>query len=414
VKLSRVLPYILTATLVGAACTNGVLSGSTDGSGSSGCPAGSSASTPGFLDSSLNQGTGIAGAPTINAIAVQSDGKILVGGTFTSYNGTGRVNLVRINSDGTIDSTFSIGTGFNGVVTAIFPLANGKIIVGGGFTLYNGSGRGGIVRLNSDGTLDGSFGTSTGANGVVSTIAQQSTGDLLLGGTFTTYEGTAQNNVARAFLSNGLNDGAMLTSGGTGGTGAVNAIVVLPTDNFIVAGAFTSWEGSGRNRIAKAFAGNGNNDATFGSTGANNTVSALALQPDGKIVLGGAFGTYEGTARNRLARANSDGTIDLSFSPGVGPNSGVNTIALLPDGKFLVGGNFTLYNGSANGGIVRLNSDGSFDSTFNPGGAGVTGGGAFVNTIVTASLKCSVIAYFGGSFTAFDSFALGYFGRMFR
>ena len=93
-------------------------------------------------------------------------------------------------------------------------------------------------------------------------------------------------------------------------------------------------------------------------------MSALALQPDGKILIGGAFLFFNGTARNRLARLNADGTLDLTFNPGSGANDFVSAIAVQPDGKIIIGGAFTIYNGSSRLRIARLNSDGSVDPTF--------------------------------------------------
>jgi uncharacterized delta-60 repeat protein len=96
-------------------------------------------------------------------------------------------------------------------------------------------------------------------------------------------------------------------------------------------------------------------DASFNpGTGADHWVNSIALQPDGKILIGGYFDTYNGTTRNRIARLNTDGSLDASFNPGTGANDGVRSIALQPDGKILIGGLFTAYNGTGRNRVARI------------------------------------------------------------
>ena len=118
-------------------------------------------------------------------------------------------------------------------------------------------------------------------------------------------------------------------------------------------------------------------DTSF-NPGANGSVCALAVQPDGKILVGGDFTTLGGggtgtTPRNRIGRLNADGSLDTSFNPGA--NGGVYALAVQPDGKILVGGDFTTLGGGGTGTttrncIGRLNADGSLDTSFNPGANG--------------------------------------------
>ncbi|HNR29006.1 MAG TPA: tail fiber domain-containing protein, partial [Candidatus Dojkabacteria bacterium] len=99
----------------------------------------------------------------------------------------------------------------------------------------------------------------------------------------------------------------------------------------------------------------GSLDTTFNpGSGANDTVTSLAIQTDGKIVIGGNFTTYNGTARNRIARINSDGSLDTTFDPGSGANDTVSFLAIQADGKIVIGGNFTTYNNASRGRIARL------------------------------------------------------------
>src|SRR5438876_310663 len=106
--------------------------------------------------------------------------------------------------------------------------------------------------------------------------------------------------------------------------------------------------------------------------GADRNVKALAVQPDGKVIVGGTFSNLGGggtgtVARNRIARLNPDGTLDVSFDPGA--NDRISTVVLQPDGKILVGGNFSMIGGGGTGtvahsGIARLNPDGTVDTSF--------------------------------------------------
>jgi len=120
-----------------------------------------------------------------------------------------------------------------------------------------------------------------------------------------------------------------------------------------------------RNCIARLNA-NGSLDSTFKpGTGPNNlSVSCVAVQADGKVLIGGAFTTVNGTNRSRMARLNANGGLDGSFSSGIGVNGAVSSVVVQPDGKVLIGGPFTFINGTNRYGSARLNADGSLDSTF--------------------------------------------------
>jgi uncharacterized delta-60 repeat protein len=116
------------------------------------------------------------------AIAEQSNGRIIVGGDFESYDGSTVNNIVRLTASGSRDTSFDMGDGFDGTVYAIAVQNNGKILVGGNFTSYNGDTANNIVRLNSDGTKDTSFDMGDGFDGIVRTITIQNNGKILIGG----------------------------------------------------------------------------------------------------------------------------------------------------------------------------------------------------------------------------------------
>jgi uncharacterized delta-60 repeat protein len=354
----------------------------------------------GTLDGTFTPGTGA--NAIVYTTALQSDGKIIIGGDFTSYNGTGRNRIARLNADGTLDGTFNPGTGADNFVRTTALQPDGKIIIGGDFTTYNGTARNYIARLNADGTLDGTFNPGTGANGTGWTTALQSDGKIIIGGDFISYNGTARTRIAR-LNADGTLDGSFKP--GTGANNWVQTTALQSDGKIIIGGDFTSYNGTGISRIARLNA-DGSLDGTFiPGTGANNIVWTTALQPDGKIIIGGNFTTYNGTARSRIARLNADGSLDGTFTPGTGANNWVRTTALQPDGKIIIGGNFTTYNGTAINYIARLNADGTLDGSFNPG----TGASSVVNSTAIQSDGKIII---GGHFTSYNGTGRNYIARL--
>lgn len=318
----------------------------------------------GSLDTSFDPGTGVLGGffgfTIVYAVALQPDGKLLIGGNFTIYNGSSRRGIARLNSDGSLDASFNPGTGvgvFSGY--AVYQLAlqpDGKVLIGGPFTAYNGTTVGRIARLNPDGSLDTTFNVgmgSVGANGDVWRLALQPDGRVIIGGEFTLYNGVARNRIAR-LGANGLLDPTF--DPGTGPDNYVLALLALPADRVLISGEFTTYNGTSRVRVARINA-NGSIDTSFNpGTGADNAVSALTMQPDGRVLIGGNFTLYDGLAINRIARINADGTRDTGFNPGMGADGPVDAICTQPDGKVLIGGDFTFYDGILRTRIARAHA----------------------------------------------------------
>ena len=337
----------------------------------------------GSIDTSFSIGTGFDG--DVFSIAIQSDGKILVGGEFTTYNETGSIYIIRLNSDGSIDTGFSVGTGFNNTVSSIVIQSDGKILVGGNFTTYNGTNS--IIRLNSN----GSYGFIGGFDGSVLYITIQSDGKILVGGGFTSYNGTTSNNIIR-LNSDGSIDNTF--SIGNGFNHVVSSIAIQSDGKILVGGNFTSYNVTGSNYIIRLNS-DGSVDTTFSiGTGFDSEVYSIAIQSDGKILVGGDFSTYNGTNSNYIVRLNSDGSIDNTFSIGTGFDSIVNYIAIQSDGKILVGGNFTSYNGTGSNRIIRLNLDGSVDTGF------LIGSG-FNNYVTSIKIQSDGKILVGGVFTSY-------------
>ncbi|RYY92986.1 MAG: hypothetical protein EOO11_20485, partial [Chitinophagaceae bacterium] len=265
--------------------------GNTSTSGSFTTPTSAQAQPPGALDLSFEAGSRVNGI--VRAIAVQPDGKVLIGGEFTTVRGAARNRIARLNADGSVDTSFDPGTGPNGYVNSLAVQSDGKVLVGGTFGTINSTARTGFARLNVDGSVDTSFDPGTGANGNVYALALQSDGKVLVGGAFTTVNGTARNYLARMNV-----DGSVDTTfTGSGANDEVYSLAVLSDGKVLVGGWFTTINGTTRNCIARLNA-NGSVDTAFTGAGANGPVKSLALQSDGKVLIGGAFTTINGAARN--------------------------------------------------------------------------------------------------------------------
>jgi uncharacterized delta-60 repeat protein len=304
----------------------------------------------GSLDTDFNPGAN----SWVLALAVQADGKILVGGLFTELGGQTRNYIARLNPDGTLDATFNPGA--NGEVLALTVQADGKILVGGEFTNLGGATRYYIGRLNPDGTLDATFNPgNSGFNWHVDALAVQADSRIVVGGVFHSMGGQTRNYIAR------LNpDGTLDASFNPGANLTVDTLAVQTDDKILVGGSFTTLGGGARNYIGRLNP-DGTLDATF-NPGASSYPYTLAVQADGKIVVGGQFTTLSGQTRNRIARLNPDGTLDEDFDPGA--SNPVYTLAVQADGKIVVGGAFITLGGETRYYIARLNPDGTLDASF--------------------------------------------------
>jgi uncharacterized delta-60 repeat protein len=178
---------------------------------------------------------------------LQSDGKILVGGDFTTFNGITANKLVRLNANGSVDTSFSVGSGFDGKIYALTLQNDSKILVGGSFSSYNGQTNKRIVRLNSNGNQDASFVTGSGfSGGTVRTIIVQSNGRIIVGGSFSgNYNGTAVKRMLRL-----LQDGTYDASFPVILNGQLNSICMVP-GGAVIGGNFNSVTGISKHRIAK-------------------------------------------------------------------------------------------------------------------------------------------------------------------
>jgi uncharacterized delta-60 repeat protein len=193
-------------------------------------------------------------------------------------------------------------------------------------------------------------------NDQVRTVAVQSDGKVLIGGRFTQVSGIPRNLIARLHPN-----GSLDTSFNPRIVGYwVHSIAVQPDGKLILGGTFTRIDGISRNHIARVQA-DGSLDPTFdpGTGVENSDVEAVVLQPDGKVLVSGDFTGVNGIRRCAIARLNSDGSVDRSFDTGTGAGDNVRCMKLLPDGRVLIGGEFTTDNDIPRKLIARQNPDGS-------------------------------------------------------
>jgi uncharacterized delta-60 repeat protein len=387
----------------------------------------------------------------VHVLVLQPNGKNLVAGTFSSYNDNEAASddIVRLNRDGTLDKTFNYRAGDNrsgasgfdgsGLITALALQPDGKILVGGYWLRYN-AGLGpkapyNLMRLNADGSVDTSFNldngkTITSFEQRVNALALQPDGKVVVG--VRRGKGT-QNNLVRLNADGTLdrsfagpsNEDKIkgvsrirpvaggLNYSGTREQGEVNALLIQPDGKILVAGDFDAYNGDENiSRGVMRLNRDGTVDKTFNYSAsrkgrpvyADQGVLALALQPDGKILIGGVFVRYneDGDVPHGVMRLNRDGTVDKSFNPGgSGTDAGVAALALQPDGRVLVGGGVRSYNGSeeAPDRVFRLLPNGTLDKTFNYRPGRTAGPNKAVRTLaVRPTGKITV----GGSFDAYN------------
>jgi uncharacterized delta-60 repeat protein len=320
---------------------------------------------------------------SVRSIALQPDGKILIAGEFTVADGAARGHVARLNPDGTTDFSFMNAlAGANGVVYSAALQPDGKLLIGGTFQSVNGIAQPGVARLNTNGTLDTNFKAATGPDPVGVQIALQSDRKILV--ETTVLNGTTTHDTLYRLNVDGTRDTNWLVAL----DGPVTAMAQQSDGKIIIVGSFTP----GIARLTT----NGIIDSTFlnGMSGVLGLTSCVAIQPDGKILIGGYFFFVNHVARTRLARLNADGSVDSTFQNGMaGADGDPEAIVVQPDGKVLIGGYFNSINNIPRSGIARLNPDGSLDNNFQNGMAGA-------NAVLSLVLQPDGKVLIGGGFTS--------------
>lgn len=326
------------------------------------------------------------------AVALQPDHQLLIAGSFTAVGPEIRRHIARLTADGNLDVDFDPETGADGPIHALVLQDEGRIVLGGAFTMINNRPFHRLARLTRRGLLDTTFNPGAGADQAVNALADLGTYELLIGGAFNTYDSQTRRHFAR------LNSDATLDlsfAPSAAANAPVYAAAALPDGKVIVGGEFTDVNGVSRRFVARLNS-DGTVDTSFDSgPGTDGTVRAIVVQNDGKILLGGNFRSVAGVPRNSIARLNADGSLDLTFDPGSGANGPVYAIALHGNGKIVAGGDFTTFRDVTRNRIVRLNEDGSLDATINFG----SGANGFIAALAIQNDR-KIVA--GGAFTEFN------------
>ena len=333
----------------------------------------------------------LGGTGAVNAVALQSDGKIIAGGNISRYQapapGSPQTSLKRLNPDGSFDTLTSFNTTAATLadsqgqteVNKILTIAGDKLYVGGVFTSYNGVARGGLMRLNADGSLDADPATGFNAAGIsnsnafsiryVLALAEQPDGKLLVGGGFNRANGTYRPNLAR-FNSDGSLDTSFNPNAVLGDSSFVGDIAVLPDGDILVGGGRNRAGGGGTPLLVRLNS-DGSLDASLAPSFADEFggIDEMVALPDGRIVIGGDFSFLPTGTSYNLACLLPDGSLDTAFMAnlGSGPNGWAGgEVTLQPDGTLFVGGIFTTWNNQPRASIARLLPDGTLDTAFAP------------------------------------------------
>jgi uncharacterized delta-60 repeat protein len=343
---------------------------------------------------------------TVNALAVQPDGKIVLGGAFTVYNGVTVNRIIRLNPDGSLDRGFTENTssGFNNTVFAVTIQPDGKILLGGSFTTFNGENTSRVARLNADGTRDTTFRQIVLGGGIVFELFPLEDESILAAGQISQTSALGDLfflGLVKLDPSGFLDETfqPIVVPAGSPSSATFRSISVQGDGKIIVGG-----DSSPFGRCVR-FNPSGTRDTTFTTnlgSSFNNTILDTAIQPDGKIISVGTFTTLNGATVNRIARLNSDGTPDTAFTTatGSGFNNTARSLAVQSSGEVFVGGSFTEFNGSTTKSLILLNSDGTRNTAFTDNAGEGFNNFSAVNTL---SIQPTNKIYAGGSFDSFDN-----------
>jgi len=338
----------------------------------------------------LTFSTSITTQALVREVIQQTDGKVVVVGSFPIANGVVRNSMARLNSDGTLDTGFVPyfnGLTINQSINAVAQQTDGKLLVGASQGII-------LRRLNLDGTQDTSFTFSLQNSSLIYDIAIQSDGKILIGGNFG-FSGDSSSNTRRIGRLNadGTVDSTFTLPIASQPNATIYRVLAQADGKILIAGDFTQISSTIRGRVARLNS-DGSLDTAFNPpAGANGSVFALDRQSDGKVLVGGTFTQLNGSnSQIRLGRLNADGSLDTSFSPTA--NNTVNTIKFQPDGKILVGGIFSSIGATAKSSIARLNANGSLDLSFMP---------TATATVVNINLQSDGRILVGGDFTEINN-----------
>lgn len=313
--------------------------------------------------------------PYVQKILKLSSGKAIVYGEFHNRIDFNYKNLLRLNSDGTLDTSFKCIFGnVNSYIYAVEEQPDGKLIVGGHFLI---KGYKNLLRLNSDGTLDTSF-TINDFDGDVTTIKYTSSGDILVGGQFSNVQSYSYNYFCK------LNSAGILDTSFTdlALNGSLQFICENNSNKFILVGSFSSISSQPYTSIARLNS-TLDLDTSFNPVDVNSSIFNILIEDDDSMYIVGIFNLVNSYSYNFLCKLNADGTVDTSFVNidfSTYDDNFASDICKLSDGNYVV---------AAGNDIFKLNSDGSFDSTYR----------VKLDNIINTITELPSCIVFGGYFT---------------
>lgn len=321
-------------------------------------------------------------------VLIESDDKIVVGGLFTAYGATTANRFTRLNSDGTLDTDFntSLGAGFNNAVRAFIKDSQDRYLVVGDFTEFDGTAVGYMARINQDGTLDTTFNTAIGTGFTFPAFYIVDLGDdtYVITGTFNQFNGVAHVGILKIDI-----DGTVDPTFVGQFSSQAGPIQIDESDGTLIVGNGFSLFYNGTSMFPSGGFGSGRTyikiDPTTGAivsqpllgTRFNTFANPIPL-PDGTQIVVGQFTSYNGTPVNRIAKVNTDGTLNATFSTNVGAgfNDETTNAVLMPNGQVMIcmTQTATTLNGFPTNTLVLMSQDGVRDTTFNATGVGFAGG----------------------------------------
>jgi hypothetical protein len=393
-------------------------------------------------------------------------GSIIVGGSFTAFNGKPRNGFIKLNDDGSPDTVFNtnLGTGFTRTgeypvsIRSIIKDQSGNYIIGGFFDKFQDQSANHIIKLNSSGNIDPDFSNNVFGNGFngftingsfapnVNSIIEDQSGNYIIGGFFDKFRDQSVNciikldssgNIDTDFSNNVFGNGE---NGFTfnGDVGIVISIIEDAAGNYIIGGFFDKFRDQSANNIIKLDS-SGNIDADFSNNvfgdgengftrtsdpegeGGGNNVPVLSIIEDqsGNYIIGGRFDKFRGQSANSIIKLDSSGNIDPDFSNNVfgggengftrlGNNFGTSVRSIIEDqsGNYIIGGDFNKFRDQSANCIIKLDSSGNIDPDFSNNVFG-NGENGFTNDSINSGNVKSIIEDQSGNYIIggnFDKF----------